>query len=149
MFKRLKRTFIMWSNLNCGRNPPCQLPLWEETGAPAENPRLSAERWLILFTWVRSENRTHGLRSERRLLWRLRHRSPLPWGSQCAHERHSPPWKYSKWRMFRGWLPLIFWVIVGALFYSRFWVVKMSGYVFCDIECLANMYTYSHDITCA
>jgi hypothetical protein len=26
-------------------NPPCQLSLWEETGAPGENPRLSAERW--------------------------------------------------------------------------------------------------------
>jgi hypothetical protein len=29
-------------------NPPCQLSLWEETGAPGENPRLSAERWLTL-----------------------------------------------------------------------------------------------------
>jgi hypothetical protein len=34
-------------------NPPCQLFLWEETGAPGENPRLSAERWRTLFTWVR------------------------------------------------------------------------------------------------
>jgi hypothetical protein len=25
-------------------NPPCQLSLWEETGVPGENPRLSAER---------------------------------------------------------------------------------------------------------
>jgi hypothetical protein len=25
-------------------NPLCQLALWEETGAPGENPRLSAER---------------------------------------------------------------------------------------------------------
>jgi hypothetical protein len=57
-------------------NPPCQLSLWEETGAPGENPRLSAERWPTLFTWVRSENRTHDLRDERRLFWRLRHRSP-------------------------------------------------------------------------
>ena len=24
--------------------PPCQLSLWEETGGPGENPRLSAER---------------------------------------------------------------------------------------------------------
>ena len=24
-------------------NPPCQLSLWEETGAPEENPRLEAE----------------------------------------------------------------------------------------------------------
>jgi hypothetical protein len=35
-------------------NPPCQLSLWEETGVPGENPRLSAERWLFfltLFTW--------------------------------------------------------------------------------------------------
>ena len=46
-------------------NPPCQLSLWEETGAPGEKtPRLSAERWLTLFTWVRSENRTHELRGE-------------------------------------------------------------------------------------
>jgi hypothetical protein len=31
--------------LNCVYpNPPCQLSLWEETGAPGENPRLSAER---------------------------------------------------------------------------------------------------------
>jgi hypothetical protein len=59
--------------LNCVYpNPLCQLSLWEETGAPGENPRLSAERWLTLFTWVRSENRTHVLRGERSLLWRLR-----------------------------------------------------------------------------
>ena len=25
-------------------NSPCQLSLWEETGVPGENPRLSAER---------------------------------------------------------------------------------------------------------
>jgi hypothetical protein len=25
-------------------NPPCQVSLWEETGAPRENPRLSAVR---------------------------------------------------------------------------------------------------------
>jgi hypothetical protein len=25
-------------------NPACQLSLWEGTGAPGENPRLSAER---------------------------------------------------------------------------------------------------------
>jgi hypothetical protein len=25
-------------------NPSCQLSMWEETGAPGENPRLSAER---------------------------------------------------------------------------------------------------------
>jgi hypothetical protein len=54
--------------------PTCQLSL-RETGAPGENPRLSAERWRTLFTWVRSENLTHDLRGERRLLWRLRHRS--------------------------------------------------------------------------
>ena len=30
-------------------NPPCQLSLWEETGLPGENPRLSAERWLYSF----------------------------------------------------------------------------------------------------
>jgi hypothetical protein len=44
-------------------NPPCQHSLLEETGVPGENPRLSAERWQTLFTWVRSENRTHDLRS--------------------------------------------------------------------------------------
>jgi hypothetical protein len=56
--------------LNCVYpNPPCQLSLWEETGEPGENPRLSTDRWLTLFTWVRSENRTHELRGERRLLW--------------------------------------------------------------------------------
>jgi hypothetical protein len=33
-------------------NPPCQLSLWEETGVPGGNSRLSAERWLFtLFTW--------------------------------------------------------------------------------------------------
>jgi hypothetical protein len=31
--------------LNCVYlNPPCQLSLWEETGVPGENPRLSTER---------------------------------------------------------------------------------------------------------
>ena len=36
--------------------PPCQLSLWEETGVPGENPRLSAERSLYSFShedWVR------------------------------------------------------------------------------------------------
>ena len=33
-------------------NPPSQLSLWEETGVPGENPRLSTERRLTLFTWV-------------------------------------------------------------------------------------------------
>ena len=28
----------------CGPFLPCQLSLWEETGVPGENPRLSAER---------------------------------------------------------------------------------------------------------
>jgi hypothetical protein len=32
-------------------NPPCQLSLWGETGAPGENPRLSAEHWPTLLTW--------------------------------------------------------------------------------------------------
>ena len=62
--------------LNCVYpNPPCQLSLWEETRAPGENPRLSAERWQTLF---RGENRTHDLRGERLkrgLLCRLRHQS--------------------------------------------------------------------------
>ena len=31
-------------------NPPCQLSLWEETGEPGENPRLSAECWRTLPT---------------------------------------------------------------------------------------------------
>ena len=30
--------------------PPCQLSLWEETGEPGENPRLSAECWRTLPT---------------------------------------------------------------------------------------------------
>ena len=29
--------------------PRCQLSLWEEIGAPGENPRLSAECWLYSF----------------------------------------------------------------------------------------------------
>jgi hypothetical protein len=32
---------LLWALLP---NPPCQLSLWEETGVPGENPRLSAER---------------------------------------------------------------------------------------------------------
>ena len=31
---------------------PCQLSLWEETGVPGENPRLSAERWLYSFSHI-------------------------------------------------------------------------------------------------
>jgi hypothetical protein len=38
-------------------NPPCQLSLWEETGVPGGNPRLSAERWLLLFTHEDWRNR--------------------------------------------------------------------------------------------
>jgi hypothetical protein len=45
----LVRTSIMICPLTYVPNPPCQLSLWEETGVPGENPRLSAERWLLLF----------------------------------------------------------------------------------------------------
>jgi hypothetical protein len=40
-------------------NPSRQLALWEETGVPRENPRLSAERyWLFtLFTWELGSSR--------------------------------------------------------------------------------------------
>ena len=55
-------------------NQPCQHFQWEETGVPGENPRLLAERWLTLLTWVRTHDLTH-LRGERRLPWRLRHQS--------------------------------------------------------------------------
>ena len=57
-------------------NPPCQLSLWEETGVPGENPRLSP--LTILFShedWVRVHNkmnltgdRTRNLRGERRVV---------------------------------------------------------------------------------
>jgi hypothetical protein len=50
-------------------HPHCQLSLWEETGAPGENRQLSAERRVTLITQVRSENQTHKLRGERRLLY--------------------------------------------------------------------------------
>jgi hypothetical protein len=30
-------------------NPPCQLSLWEETEAPGENPRLSAELCIFVI----------------------------------------------------------------------------------------------------
>ena len=49
-------------------NPPCQLVMWEETGAPGVNSRLSAERWQTFFARVHSENRTHDLRGKRRFL---------------------------------------------------------------------------------
>jgi hypothetical protein len=66
------RLFYLYSNcdisflINCVYpNPPCQLSLWEETWAPGETHDF---RWLTLFTWVRSENQTHVLRGERRML---------------------------------------------------------------------------------
>jgi hypothetical protein len=53
-------------NFPCGRKP--------ERPEKTHDFRESAD-WL--FTWVRSENRrTHDLRGERCLLWRLRHRIP-------------------------------------------------------------------------
>jgi hypothetical protein len=48
-------------------NPPCQLSLWEGTGVPGGNPRLSAERWLLLFSredWVRVALRKFSMRLE-------------------------------------------------------------------------------------
>jgi hypothetical protein len=56
-------------------NQSCQLSLWEETGAPGQNPRLSRERWQTLHMHE-SVARIEPTISERRLLWRLRHRSP-------------------------------------------------------------------------
>jgi hypothetical protein len=52
----LVHTSLMICPLTYVPNPPCQLSLWEETGVPGENPRLSVERWLLLFShedWVR------------------------------------------------------------------------------------------------
>jgi hypothetical protein len=48
-------------------NPPCQLSLWEETGARGENPRHSTERWQSDSFQMSpySENRTYDLRGER------------------------------------------------------------------------------------
>jgi hypothetical protein len=66
-------------SLGAHLNPPCKLSPWEETAVSGENQRLSEERWLNLFTSVlrvHGENLTHDLRGERRMLWRLRHRSP-------------------------------------------------------------------------
>jgi hypothetical protein len=40
----LVRTSLMICPLTYVFDPPCQLSLWEETGVPGENPRLSAER---------------------------------------------------------------------------------------------------------
>ena len=37
---------LLWARITY---PPCQLSLWQETGVPGENPRLSAERWLYSF----------------------------------------------------------------------------------------------------
>jgi hypothetical protein len=37
---------------------PVNFPCGRKLDHPRENPRLSAERWLTLFTWVRSENPT-------------------------------------------------------------------------------------------
>jgi hypothetical protein len=47
-------------------NPAWQLALWEET----------FDR-VLTDSFHPSENRTHDLRGERRLIWRLRHRNPL------------------------------------------------------------------------
>ena len=68
-------------------NPPCQLSLWEETRAPGENPRLSAERWQTLFTWVHSESRTHDLRGERR---------SFSCSDDCARDTFEP-WNWDVW----------------------------------------------------
>ena len=35
--------FFLIIFLTINPNPPCQLSLWEKTGEPGENPRLSAE----------------------------------------------------------------------------------------------------------
>jgi hypothetical protein len=62
-----------------------------------ENPRLSAERWLTLFTRVHNENWTHKLRAVRRFLWQKRQQIevakflPIAWftlplfGYFCIH----------------------------------------------------------------
>jgi hypothetical protein len=72
---------LRWKGqLGANPNPPC-MSTFPAGGyqRPGENPRLSAERWPTLFTWVRSENPTHELRGERSLLWRLRHQRRHPW----------------------------------------------------------------------
>jgi hypothetical protein len=40
---RLKGQFRANPSLGANPNQPCQHSLWEETGVPGENPRLSAE----------------------------------------------------------------------------------------------------------
>ena len=70
--------FFLIIFLTINPNPACQLSLWEETGEPGENPRLSAV--LTNSSHVRSDvryrARTHDLSCGRRSLRRLSHRSP-------------------------------------------------------------------------
>ena len=44
--------FFLIIFLTINPNPPCQLSLWEETGEPRENPRLSAECDQMLDTGI-------------------------------------------------------------------------------------------------
>ena len=63
--------------LNCAQpNPPCQLSCEREPERPGKTHdfRQSVD-WLFSHESIRSENRTYELRGERRLLWRLQHRS--------------------------------------------------------------------------
>jgi hypothetical protein len=102
---------LLFSSLYVYPNPPCQLPLSEETEALMENPQLT-ERWQTLFTWYNlelkcqsncipnNENfshesvaRTHDLRAERRLLWRMPHWSPC---RQIPTKEHLMPLAYGR-----------------------------------------------------
>jgi hypothetical protein len=63
-------TTVAYANY-CGSflpNPTWQLSLWEKSGVRGENPRLSAERWLLLFSheanWVRVALRKFSLSLE-------------------------------------------------------------------------------------
>ena len=59
-------------------NPPCQLSLWEETGVPGENPRLSVEHALysiqmrtgfeVHIEMNLTGDRTRNLKGERRVV---------------------------------------------------------------------------------
>ena len=60
---------LRWKDqLGANPNPPCQHSMWEETGVPWENPRISVEHWLSLLTWMSrsSPKREPSPRSQRR-----------------------------------------------------------------------------------
>jgi hypothetical protein len=107
-------------------NPPCQLSLWEETGVPGENPRLSAERFLLFSheDWVRVTMEKFSLRFEPATLEHSRTQSPS-YARSTERDRGALAKSISNWHLIgynEGYCSNTRYILLPWFYGIRFWI---------------------------